>query len=89
MPTKGLNYKKADWNQFTNYITEHLTIVVKLKDTDSIDRAVNTLTKIINDATTTAIPRTNQKLEAMELPYSIRQEIANRNKIRKLYQNTN
>ena len=84
-----LNYKKADWNQFTNYITEHLTIEMKLKDPESIDRAVNTLTQIINDATITAIPRTNQKLEAIELPLSIRQEIANRNKIRKLYQNTN
>ena len=61
----------------------------KLPDRESINRAVATLTKTINDAAAAAaIPLTKTVAKPIKLPEEILIEITNRNKIRKIYQRT-
>ena len=83
---KFLNYKNADWDKYTNYITKHLNMEYKLPEKESINHAVATLTKTINEAAAAAIPLITAKTKPMKLLEEM--EISNRNKIRRVYQKT-
>ena len=85
---KFLNYKNADWDKYINYITEHLNMEYKLPDKESINHAVATLTKTINDAAAAAIPLITTRTRPIKLPEEILLELSNRNKIRRVYQKT-
>lgn len=89
--TTFLNYKKANWEQFRNYMNDNLTINNVLDTTNKIDDSVNQITQTINNAINFAIPKVKPKLIAarISLPPEIKALIIERNKIRKTYQQTN
>ena len=85
---KFLNYSKANWNLFRNYINTSLKITTKLKTEKDIDLAINNITIITQNAIKTAIPLDKFKLKTNFSNDEIKNLIKERNKIRRKIQRT-
>lgn len=85
-PKKLLNYKKADWDKFTNYLNDNINIDDNLTEKEHIDENVKNLTDNIQKAIQISIPTHNTKSNALTLPKDITRLIKHRNKTRRQFQ---
>ena len=83
---KTLNYKKANWDKFSNYLNNNIIIDSKLHTPTHIDETVNKLTDTINRAIEVSRPSNNFQHTTPTLTDDIKKLIKARNRARRLYQ---
>lgn len=83
-----LNYKKADWDKYRQYLNDNIVLNPHLHTTTEIDKSVETLTQTIQDAIHNSIPKLKINPNTQTLPDRIKELIKIRNKVNKKYQKT-
>lgn len=82
------DYDKVDWDKFTKLTNEQININPTIENAENIDREVQRLTSKIQYCIEKLIPtKTSQQIQD-RLPEHITKSIAERNRIRKLWQRT-
>lgn len=79
------NYKKADWLKFKSYLNEKVMHNVIINTPEEIDYQIEKLTKVINEAIDSAVPK-SKPFTNIDIPSFILDKIKYKNSIRRLWQ---
>lgn len=81
-----LNYARADWSRFRNYVNNNFRMITQLKSTADINKAVDSLTKVIQEACKISIPKIKNKINTDVLDEDTITLIKIRNNLRRKFQ---
>lgn len=83
-----LNLRKINWDKFREKLQNNLEINNKLDTIEEIDKAVETITKVISDAMNQSAPPVKTLTPSSHLPVNIKKTIRLRNAARRRFQRT-
>ena len=75
-----INYKKAEWDSFTNYVEQKIELSEETNDPHKLN---NIITNAIKEASKKFVPKGNIRKKTKPMPENIREKINQRNELRK------
>lgn len=89
IPSPSLANRKTDWNNFKDYIEQHLNRSIRLKTTEEIEVATNHFTTIVQEAGWNSTPQpTNIKISSPNIPNEIMEIVKEKRRARARWQRT-
>lgn len=88
-PPPRLCSKKTDWTHFSRYINDNITLNIRLKEKEDIEKSVQYLTTLIQNASWQSTPEAQGVIqENRNIPLHIRELVIDRRRARKRWQAT-
>lgn len=87
-PPPYLSSKYTNWIKFRAILDERLDLNIPLKSDGEIDEAVNQLNRIIQEAGWQSTPKQPRTIIHKDLPNEIKEKIAEKRRLRKVWQRT-
>jgi len=84
----NLTNKHTDWNNFKELIEENLNMNISIKTADELDEAIEYFNKTIQQAAWKSTPPLEKQDIAPKIPMEVKQKIAEKRKLRRLWKNT-
>lgn len=85
---EALHNSQTDWDGFRDYIDREICLRVPLKTADDVDDACVYITNLIQVAAWSNTPEVQNKTSSTVLPNEIKQKIAEKRRLRRIWQQT-
>jgi hypothetical protein len=86
--TPRLHNYKTNWNKFREEITNKINLQIRLKNPESLELAIETLTKAMQQATIQSTPLLNPQKCICNIPLEIKQLWNKKRRARTIWQRT-
>jgi RNA polymerase-interacting CarD/CdnL/TRCF family regulator len=84
--TPKIATSKTNWNLFNTHVNEQINLQIPLKTPDDIDRAVQNITGVLQEAAWISTPVSNRNAAHTNSPLHIRELVTNKRRARSLWQ---
>jgi hypothetical protein len=87
-PAPQLCTKKTNWDDYQEYINQHINLNIRLKKQDEIEKAVHDFTVLLQQAAWNSTPPPRQKPSDNNLPLRIKEMVQEKRRARRIWQHT-